>query len=88
MMQEALKRVADNTFACADMRRIPLAANSLDGIWMCASLLHISRPDVSGVLSEVRRVLCIGGVVYLSVRHGSGEEWSDSDGGLRLFTLF
>jgi hypothetical protein len=27
-------------------------------------------------------------VVYISVRQGDGEEWLDSDGGLRYFTLF
>lgn len=87
MLAEAQRRVGSG-FACADMRRIPLASASLDGIWMCASLLHIPRGDVPQVLNEAARVLTTNGVLFISVRQGNGDEWSDSDGGLRYFTLF
>jgi ubiquinone/menaquinone biosynthesis C-methylase UbiE len=87
MLREARRRVSAS-FACGDMRRIPLRSASVDGIWMCASLLHIPRPDVPVVLSEVHRILTADGVLYISVRQGDGEEWLDNDGGLRYFTLF
>jgi ubiquinone/menaquinone biosynthesis C-methylase UbiE len=87
MLVEAQRRVQAG-FACADMRRIPLASGSIDGIWMCASLLHIPRIDVPDVLSEIHRILRTNGILFISVRQGNGEEWSDSDGGLRYFTLF
>ena len=87
MLAEARQRVS-KAFICADMRRIPLASASVDGIWMCASLFHISRPDVPSVLDEVHRILTTNGVLFISVRQGNGDEWSDSDGGLRYFTLF
>ena len=50
-LKEAQRRMG-NQFICADMRRIPLPTDSLDGIWMCASLLHIPRVDVPTVLHE------------------------------------
>jgi len=87
MLQQAKQRVGLQ-FACADMRQLPLAEASLDGIWMCASLLHIPHADVPHVLNEAYRVLRTKGVLYISVRQGVGEEWSNSDGGPRFFTLF
>lgn len=87
MLEQAKQRVGLQ-FTCADMRQLPLAATSLDGIWMCASLLHIPHADVPDVLNEAYRVLRTNGVLYISVRQGEGEEWSNSDGGPRFFTLF
>jgi ubiquinone/menaquinone biosynthesis C-methylase UbiE len=87
MLREARRRIKGR-FVCADMRRIPLATGSMDGIWMCASLLHIPRTDVPDVLLEARRILRLKGALYISVRQGDGDEWSESDGGRRFFTLF
>jgi len=61
-------------FVQADMRRLPFAGQ-FDGIWACASLLHLSRGDVLPTLREFHRLLKSGGVVYLSVKLGSGEKW-------------
>jgi ubiquinone/menaquinone biosynthesis C-methylase UbiE len=87
MLTEARRRVGEQ-FVCADMRHLPLAAASTDGIWMCASLLHIPRVDVPAILHEAQRILRLQGALYISVREGIGEEWSESDGGRRFFTLF
>jgi len=87
MLSEARRRVGEQ-FVCADMRHLPLASASIDGIWMCASLLHIPRVDVPGVLLEARRILRLQGALYISVREGIGEEWTESDCGRRFFTLF
>lgn len=59
----------------ADMRHLPFAGK-IDGIWACASLLHLEREDVLPTLREFHRVLKPDGVVYLSVKLGSGEEWT------------
>jgi 2-polyprenyl-3-methyl-5-hydroxy-6-metoxy-1,4-benzoquinol methylase len=44
-----------------------------DGIWACASLLHVPLDDLSDVLKRLRRALKIGGVFFMSFKHGSGE---------------
>jgi ubiquinone/menaquinone biosynthesis C-methylase UbiE len=87
MLREAQRRVS-GAFINTDMRHLPLRTSSLDGVWMCASLLHIPRVDVPGVLAEVHRVLTTNGVLYLSVQEGTGEAWMDTDGGKRFFTYF
>lgn len=87
MLQEAQRRVG-GALSCADMRRLPLHTESVDGIWMCASLLHIPRAEVPTVIAEARRILRFEGVLYISVQQGTGEGWSESDGGKRFFTYF
>jgi SAM-dependent methyltransferase len=44
-----------------------------DGIWACASLLHVSRDDMPDVLARLTRALKLGGVLYASFRYGSEE---------------
>ncbi len=61
-------------FAQTDMRCLPFTGQ-IDGIWACASLLHLDREDVQPTLREFYRVLRPGGVVYLSVKLGSGGKW-------------
>jgi HKD family nuclease len=44
-----------------------------DGIWCCASLLHVPGEDLPGVLSKLWRALRPGGRIYVSFKHGTGE---------------
>ena len=48
-----------------------------DGVWACASLLHVPEAELPGVLSRLRRALREGGVLYASWKYGQGER---SDG--------
>lgn len=41
----------------ADLRCLPVAGDSLDGIWCCAALLHVPHDETMTVLGEMRRVL-------------------------------
>ncbi|MDY0072966.1 MAG: DEAD/DEAH box helicase family protein [Thauera sp.] len=47
--------------------------SSYDGIWACASLLHVSAADLPAVLARLWASLKPGGVFYLSFKHGSSE---------------
>jgi SAM-dependent methyltransferase len=44
-----------------------------DGIWACASLLHIASQDLNSVLARLTKALKPGGVLYLSFKHGDAE---------------
>lgn len=44
-----------------------------DGIWACASLLHVSRQDLPATLKKLAKALKAGGVCYLSFKYGDGE---------------
>jgi len=43
-----------------------------DGIWACASLLHVAEEDLPDVLSRLARHLLPGGVLYMSFKLGTG----------------
>lgn len=78
-------RVSRCPVALADMRSIPFADATMDGIWATASLLHLSRGELGQALEECRRVLKPGGILYASVKSGVGEGLAD-DG--RYFVFY
>ena len=47
--------------------------NTFDGIWACASLLHVYRERIPDVLYRLKRALKEGGVLYASFKYGDGE---------------
>jgi SAM-dependent methyltransferase len=48
-----------------------------DGIWACASLLHLPDIELDEVLGKLRRALKVGGVCYMSFKWGTGERLED-----------
>lgn len=45
-----------------------------DGVWACASLLHLPKQELPEVLSKLYRALKPGGVMYASFKYGDKEE--------------
>jgi SAM-dependent methyltransferase len=58
-----------------DMRAMPVALGSLDGIWSSASLLHVPRGEVLRTLDAWRSSLRPRGVLGLSTSLGDAEGW-------------
>lgn len=56
--------------------------NAFDGIWACASLLHVPRPELPDTLQRLARALKSGGVLYVSFKYGD----QDRDEAGRHFT--
>ncbi|MEO6890316.1 MAG: class I SAM-dependent methyltransferase, partial [Ktedonobacteraceae bacterium] len=80
-------------FIQADIRSIPLLEGSVDGVWSCASVLHLERHQIPYVLKEFNRVLKAGAPCCIIVKKGKdlGEENigdSTTQGRLRFFTYF
>jgi len=46
---------------------------AFDGVWACASLLHLPAADLPGALANIRRALLPGGVFYASFKEGAEE---------------
>ena len=63
-----------------DMRFLKnvLVDQSVDGIWACASLLHLPKVDVVDVLKGLFVAVKVGGVLYLSFKVNN----DDNDGGI------
>lgn len=75
-------------FARMDMRQLGVEEDSIDGLWACASFLHVPRSDACATLAEFHRVLR-SGPLALSVKRGDGTApgitYEDDD---RRFVLY
>ncbi|WP_313113880.1 class I SAM-dependent methyltransferase [Pseudescherichia sp.] len=49
------------------------AEERYDGIWCCASLLHLSQAELPAAMHRLARALKPGGVWYLSFKYGTSE---------------
>ena len=48
--------------------------NEFDGIWCCASLLHVTKDELGDVFQKLARALKHGGAMYVSFKYGESEE--------------
>ena len=55
-----------------------------DGIWACASLLHVARTELPDILRRISRALKSGGFLYASFKYGDFEGMRNE----RFFTDF
>lgn len=88
MLGEARKKVPNGDFRKMDMRELKFSANEFDGIWACASLLHLPKNEVSKGLEEFRRVLKPNGILMASVKEGIGEKFETEKYGPRFFVYY
>lgn len=49
------------------------AIGEYDGIWACASILHLNMRDLENVLIKISRALKPGGILYTSFKYGDFE---------------
>jgi SAM-dependent methyltransferase len=58
--------------------------DEFDGVWACASLLHVPKADIKYFLKNLIRGLKNNGIFYGSFKYGHGEEIR----GERLFNFY
>ncbi len=88
LLEIAAQRTTAKLVRC-DLRALPFADQSFRGVWSCASLVHLAHQDAEHAVREFCRVLIPRGALYVSVRHGAGQEWrKDSKGGRRWFQFY
>lgn len=49
------------------------AEGAYDGIWACASILHLSRAELADVFYRMEKALISEGILYVSFKYGMGE---------------
>lgn len=52
-------------------------SDAFDGVWTCASLLHVPREGLPGTLRRLRRALKPGGVWFMSFKYGDQDRVVD-----------
>ena len=67
-------RLQSGTFACRRTFDEVCGPDLYDGIWASASLLHVPRQALPAVLRRFHWALKEGGILYLSLKKGSGEQ--------------
>lgn len=73
LLDIAKQRVPKASFSKQDLRALIFPPNSFDGIWACASLLHLHRAEVPQVLENFFHLLKPSGVLFVMVKEGKGE---------------
>lgn len=73
-----------------DMLALEFPDSSFDGVWACGSYVHLKKSDFPVALAETCRVLRPGGVLFASLKKGSGESWHFSSklGVSRFFAFY
>ena len=46
---------------------------TFDGVWACASLLHVPRADLPAAMRRLRDTLVPGGILWMSFKYGAQE---------------
>ena len=49
------------------------SVEAYDGIWACASILHLPKEELEEVLFRIQRSLKLGGILYTSFKYGTYE---------------
>jgi len=91
LLELARLAVPGAKFYAADLRRLSFEKNIFDGIWACASIIHIKHSDMAKVFSGFFQSLKPGGVLYIHAKKGEGEEYIEEPsipGKKRFFSLF
>jgi len=58
--------------------------NEFDGIWACASMLHVPHFEMDSVITCIIRALVSGGILYTSFKYGNEEVFRNG----RLFSNY
>lgn len=75
----------------ADLRSLPFADATFDGVWAGGSVHHVTKADFHHAAGEIARVLKPGGGLGLSVERGLHDEYvenSDNVQGKRWYSYF
>lgn len=48
-----------------------------NGIWACASLIHVQRSELVPAIARIAKHLKPGGIFYMSFKYGNKEYWKD-----------
>jgi ubiquinone/menaquinone biosynthesis C-methylase UbiE len=74
LIEKARETVKGVKFYVMDLINLKFKQDYFDGVWCSATLVHLKKEDIPEALIEIRRVLKKGGVLYLSLKEGTGEK--------------
>ena len=69
----ASKNAPKADFRLMDITDLDFSDNYFNGVWAAGSLLHIPKKDIPDVTEGIYRILKPEGILYVSVKEGTGE---------------
>jgi ubiquinone/menaquinone biosynthesis C-methylase UbiE len=90
MIKIARETAPDAYFSSADARNLSFREEVFDGIWACASLIHLPKKDLPKALDGAYNVLKQDGIFYLDFKQGIGEGLTEDSryGGVEKFVSY
>lgn len=91
MIEIAQKNVPNATFLIKDIESIDFPAETFEGIWASAALLHIPKSNMALVFNKIYSFLKKEGILYISVKENTIDECLEPDHrykGLKKFWSF
>ena len=79
-----IRKVFSGKIVCSDIQSYQ-PEQRFDGIWACASLLHVNKKDILDVIKNVSSNLNDNGIFYMSFKYGE-DEYIDEKG--RYFNCY
>jgi ubiquinone/menaquinone biosynthesis C-methylase UbiE len=73
MLEIARELTPQAIYKMQDIRKLLFAENSFDAIWAYASLVHLKKAELPGVLTSLFKILKPNGIVFLHEKLGTGE---------------
>ena len=73
LLKIANQQLPKINFQIQDVRSLHFPNFSFDGIFACAVLLHLKRPEIFPVIQSFYRILKDGGIVFVMMKQGKGE---------------
>lgn len=73
-MCQAASEYIGQTVSCLSFEKLDVRER-YDGIWACASLLHLEKEELPAILKKFYNALKPEGILYASFKYGTEEEW-------------
>lgn len=73
LLKTSRKNASASKFYKMDMRKLGFKPESFDGLWACASFIHVPKKDAYDTLKGFNQVLKPKGLMFLCVKEGKGE---------------
>ena len=88
MLEEAKKRVPKGKFIKMSITKLEFGHNVFEGVWCAAVLLHLKPSSTRKALAEINNVIKPDGLLFVSVKKGSGAIIKTYPDGTKRFFQF
>ena len=75
MLDQARRADPVGSYLQLDLRNSHSLPQTFDGIWACACLYHLTKPEFAACLRDFHRLLNPNGILFLNLKLGTGDQF-------------